>query len=251
MINPPADVGNIPPGRFWTASAEHARCGGVLPRNCIRPLTPEIVHNCIKTQQRGAREPSKALEQQPSLEKSVALLWGSTALQESSLSVKHARSAEGGTPGGSSARSSMSLNDENRKRNQRAILSIGAVQEDVLLAFELFRSWYWRTDHPVTHRNQRDTDIEAILGESDREASAWSYPCTQHVKSLRNFFATIWPGLTNSHFKQMQKWIENSKTVETFEVPVILENPMRQAETLRELIELFDAIDSSGSGLVP
>eukprot|EP00927_Polykrikos_kofoidii_P002245 TRINITY_DN10869_c0_g1_i1.p1 TRINITY_DN10869_c0_g1~~TRINITY_DN10869_c0_g1_i1.p1 ORF type:complete len:1082 (+),score=156.19 TRINITY_DN10869_c0_g1_i1:454-3246(+) len=138
---------------------------------------------------------------------------------------------------------------------------------DVLLAFELYRTQFWEGDtRPIGDKSsgrgsgnverapaltRRDEEIDAILCKQERvepRGPAWASDASPGM-TLREFFQCLWPRYTPIEFKTMLKWIDASRSKVKDEEKVML-TPARQVETVRYMVELFDAMDTTRSGLV-
>lgn len=150
-------------------------------------------------------------------------------------------------------------------------------RRSVLLAFEMFRKQIWirqpDQEHEVSHSargeeagiandssiSQRNKDIEDILAASplDGRTSARTYARDMQdrrwsVPKIRVFFSWLWPDSTCQELRQMFRWIAQSRQSEATAVQAARPPPRhRQASALRELIDLFDAIDTQGQGHIP
>jgi len=252
VLSTPPGVGILPRGRFWTASQEHVACGGELPYHCIRPLTPGDVQQSVHGRQ--AAENKQNSGPQTTERGSHLVEHSSTQIYNTFLSqVLDYKKPVGHDSDDEHSHSTDSDLTESVD-NHRRLMHTKA--EDVLLAFELYRDGYWRKDHQEkTHRHQRDEDVDTILAEA--AAAKRSEPSSRKnnpapiLRSLHCFFQSIWPAITTADFNVFLKIIRRSKLPEEAPPYVHVDSPQRQAETLRELIELFDAIDEQGSAPLP
>jgi hypothetical protein len=265
VLSVPLGTGIVPRGCFWTASREHVACGGVLPNRCTRPLTPEDVQHRIREREalehlNKKAQPKRKSKESPAkvLEELLSRACGlsSTGNRQSATGSRLTSSVLGLRPkaNDNDGENSESLASEDKEDKASSHPRYRNAQhgnpEDVLLAFELYRTCYWRHTPRKPNRFQRDADIDTILSEAKNEPSNWK-DCTGCFRTLHSFFLEIWPQLPIAEFRLMLKTIELSKRPAPREALGHVDSPQRQAETLRELIELFDAIDTQGSGAVP
>lgn len=251
MLSSPDGVGILPAGCLWSASQMHIDRGGSLPPGCIRPVTPSVIQQRIQDHDVGVQKSNtkaKSHSQSPSVDATGHV---QNLLSKFNLPVDGSKVPKSRIKDSDDERSDSSGTDVAVSLGNRRARLDNARPADVLVAFELYRNSYWRRDGCETsHRYQRDADIEAILIEAAREPHSWR-DCTTALRTLRHFFQSIWPNLKPADFKTMLQTIERSKTPEAVSGPAGVESPQRQAETLRELVELFDAIDVESSGAVP
>lgn len=272
LMSAPHGVGILPAGALWTASEGHFARGGSLPSQIARPLTPENVHKRINNHSSRIRkkqvlESLSDLSSDPASPRSARDVFDQYMQHATAGKILQQGVGQGKTRrhssqhGGTQRRSSLESHEEGTESSatepsvapskSRHRFYENASPADVLIAFELYRKHYWRRDGgEEVHRFQRDADINAILAEVASETQVWR-DCTVALRTLRNFFQSIWPGLTNADFKSMCQIIEKSKTPEVVQAPVKMDSQQKQAETLRELVDLFDAIDKKNRGVVP
>lgn len=266
-----------PPDRLWTASREHVTRGGELPYRCSEPLTPEKLQQSLLEQMAIKRAKSKVADgkdhrdkgEKPAkrLEETVELLGAMSPPVARRLTGplgKNLRDEESSDEDSESSKASASnVSSKSRWRHGH---TNGIKRADVLLAFEIFRKNYWddsaaaaktipESAPTVGTSSRRDDDMEAILQESDKEycgSHGLHYQdCKSHAMTLRQYLKTLFPGCNQGDMKQMLGWIEGSRNVYLDETPHRPESHKRQAEALREVIDLFDTIDKDGSGVVP
>ncbi|CAJ1398253.1 unnamed protein product [Effrenium voratum] len=230
-------------GRLWTASSSHLARGGVLPCNITRPITPVEVQAAVNSVVSSTSQPSRTINQR------VLQEFETTLAERPRHSTEELAGSE-----------NSGCKDEERCLFKHA---------EVLAAFDLYRSDYWLkegggirsllkaglpTQQPkhmssadIAHR--RKVEIELMLREVAEEKPSSQTPSASQELTLRGFLKAVFPLAKVSDIKIMLQWIKR---------PPSESNANRSAHAgkadlglLRELIDLFDAIDGEHTGLVP
>lgn len=235
-----------PGGRLWTASRAHVVRGGVLPYNFDQPLSPEDVRLRILQAGGGGRRAVRKTEVPSRADRRVAL----NCAEEESDSGRDAMV---------SLPSSSSLSEAARSMSEKLDSSrVHVPKRDVMLAFELFRTSYWRyrqaddrsVDRSIERRNR---DIDAILAEqavADERPKTFFMGCSSTDLTLKAFFHKLWAKTTRDEISVMLEWVAASKTL--VQVQARVEPPPAEAcvMRLRDLVALFDAGDTERSGRI-
>eukprot|EP00931_Biecheleriopsis_adriatica_P036487 TRINITY_DN21016_c0_g1_i1.p1 TRINITY_DN21016_c0_g1~~TRINITY_DN21016_c0_g1_i1.p1 ORF type:complete len:857 (+),score=133.52 TRINITY_DN21016_c0_g1_i1:71-2641(+) len=287
----------LPRGRLWTASQAHCAQGGILPPGMNRPVTPREVklavesnksevadHMRCKTVQKGTESAmDEEIDKIPSMLPNFMMDTGLLVPPTSAISLT--RYKEDGDD--------FTSEDDNKSRFSRQTslardlvseggfdtarsTTAGIRQGDVLLAFELYRSEYWRTEGAgvyslrkermevytketnmvsATQEKRRNREMDLIMREVQAEnVSAQSVLRGSRSKdlTLRGFLKLLWPNCTHSDMIQMLKWVKRSrvkagKTKTRWQERAVKSDPA----LLKQFIELFDAIDTTRTGFVP
>lgn len=249
---------HLPAGRLWSASKEHVARGGVLPYQFKEPLTPTNLQQyvqgteCIHDDRRKS-EPEVRQAETPRLSFHAGDIFA-TAAQKAGAITPFVKDD------GSESTITSSDSDSGHANQQQDTQVAGAERRDVLLAFELYRTCYWSRaglsdiEPADTVMERRDLDIMAILEEEKHEVCPpprGAASCSSHGLTLRGLLKSIWPKASAADMQTMLCWIQRSRKPLPKRPPPVPESAESQAETIRELVDLFDAIDVNCSGLVP
>jgi len=255
----------VPGGRWWTASKDHILRGGVLPCNVKRPLLPAEVQQKLLASGRLRAPAGKAKKQRQSkeldqsrTERRLAIFLGKAADANHDTS----EGAPGLTLDAESLQGSSDESSEGERSHASKIREAGRIRvkrRDALLAFEMYRWSYWRHRQAPNQRHldkstaRRNKDIDAIFAEqlaSDAKPASWFVGCSTLDLTLKMFLRKLWPRCSKEEMSAMMHWIlhskENSHVQARFEREAADASPM----CLRELVELFDAVDQDRVGKV-
>eukprot|EP00440_Ansanella_granifera_P015503 gb/GFBE01016850.1/.p1 GENE.gb/GFBE01016850.1/~~gb/GFBE01016850.1/.p1 ORF type:complete len:862 (+),score=184.74 gb/GFBE01016850.1/:1-2586(+) len=265
----------VPRGRLWTVSRAHAANGGELPPGAVHALSPEEIKQAALQAASKSTPPSRLEERKQMDTWHVASPRRSTPpdLLHAPPATSRSGLAESMT-GGSDDNASTLVPNRSTSGTACAPRSAMAMRRgDVLLAFELYRSDYWRKEGggvlslrearmslyppevqlPAEIEKRRNLEIDLIMKEVEAEQNSKAPPSADGTKemTLTVFLTTLWPFASRGDLACMMRWIKQSRVQDPRgkrrREQAVKPNPA----TLRELIDLFDAIDTARTGHVP
>ncbi|CAE7197432.1 unnamed protein product [Symbiodinium natans] len=252
--------------RLWTASSSHVARGGVLPAGVPRPLTPSWVQAAVNSVVSSSTAPSRTIEDRVRQEFS--------SQDDGSISAHEARRISTGTTI-RSCRASLVSPDGDEASLASDTLEGGEQgrlfrKADVLLAFDLYRDEYWLREgggmrsllqagmplHPpremtkMEAADRRKGEIELMLKEISEEKPAALTPTASVELTLRGFLQAVFPFAKKTDIRTMLRWIKHPPSddkVKTRHGTSVKPD----FGLLRDLIDLFDAIDTARTHSVP
>mmetsp|Transcript_64179 Transcript_64179/g.150646 ORF Transcript_64179/g.150646 Transcript_64179/m.150646 type:complete len:787 (+) Transcript_64179:78-2438(+) len=238
--------------RLWTASSYHVACGGILPAGVPRPITPSQVQAVVNSIVSSSTNPSRTIEER------VRQEFSSQGPLQPKGSIRSRRDSLVGT------QADAALGSETVERETHFR------KADVLLAFTLYREEYWLREgagmrsllraglplHPpkdmtsLEAADRRREEVDLMLQEVAQEKVASCTSTAPLELSLRGFFKAVFPFAKKSDLQTMMHWVKHPPIDDRIKARQ-LTSVRPDLGLLRDLIDLFDAIDSSRTQSVP
>ena len=247
-------------GHLWTASSNHLARGGVLPAGVPRPITPTAVQAALNSVISSSSQPSRMIADR------VLKEFQSGNKRNKSDGQKPARRAS--IRG--KASSLVHMDDKTSEASSDVEGRCLFKKSDVLEAFKLYRSDYWLTQGggirsllksglPVAFDPKtltaadvawrRKVELDLMLQEVAEEKSVLSTPEASQELTLRGFLKAVFPLAKKADIWTMMKWIKRPPNQSKAQSQKKIAKP--DLGLLRDVIELFDAIDTKRTGYVP
>lgn len=247
-------------GHLWTASSNHLARGGVLPAGVPRPITPTALQRALKSVISSSSQPSRTIADRV-LKEFQGDKGGKGDAQKA---MKRRTSIRG---------KAFSLLQTDDKGSQTS--SDGAEERclfkrsDVLEAFKLYRSDYWLTQGggirsllksglPMQVSKdlsaadaawRRKVELDLMFQEVAEENFSIHTPAASQELTLRGFLKAVFPLAKKTDIWTMMKWIKQPQKQSKIQSQQKIAKP--DLGLLRDVIELFDAIDAKKTGYVP
>lgn len=251
--------------RLWTASSSHVALGGVLPSGIPRPLTPTAVQAVVDSVVSSSTAPSRTIEDRVRMEfgsqDASSEQWPKGRGSTGGFTVRSYRASLVGSDAEEVSQASDTLEAESGRLFRKA---------DVLLAFDLYRDEYWLREgggmrsllkaglplHPDKHATsheaaeRRKAEISLMLKEIAEEKPAAVTPTASMELTLRGFLQAVFPFAKKTDIRTMLRWIKHPPSDDKVKAGKAT-SIKPDFGLLRDLIDLFDAIDSTRTHSVP
>lgn len=246
-------------GHLWTASSNHLARGGVLPAGVPRPITPTALQRALKSVISSSSQPSRTIADR--VLKEFQSDKGKGDVQKN---MKRITSVRG------KAFSMLQTDDKlsqtsSDEADERCLFKRSAVLE----AFKLYRSDYWLTQGggirsllksglPMQVSKdlsaadaawRRKVELDLMFQEVAEENCSIHTPAASQELTLRGFLKAVFPLAKKTDIWTMMKWIKRPQKQNKIQSQQKIAKP--DLGLLRDVIELFDAIDAKKTGYVP
>lgn len=246
-------------GHLWTASSNHLARGGVLPAGVPRPITPTALQRALKSVVSSSSQPSRTIADR--VLKEFQSDKGKGDVQKN---MKRITSVRG------KAFSMLQTDDKlsqtsSDEADERCLFKRSAVLE----AFKLYRSDYWLTQGggirsllksglPMQVSKdlsaadaawRRKVELDLMFQEVAEENCSIHTPAASQELTLRGFLKAVFPLAKKTDIWTMMKWIKRPQKQNKIQSQQKIAKP--DLGLLRDVIELFDAIDAKKTGYVP
>lgn len=246
-------------GHLWTASSNHLARGGVLPAGVPRPITPTALQRALKSVISSSSQPSCTIADR--VLKEFQSDKGKGDVQKN---MKRITSVRG------KAFSMLQTDDKlsqtsSDEADERCLFKRSAVLE----AFKLYRSDYWLTQGggirsllksglPMQVSKdlsaadaawRRKVELDLMFQEVAEENCSIHTPAASQELTLRGFLKAVFPLAKKTDIWTMMKWIKRPQKQNKIQSQQKIAKP--DLGLLRDVIELFDAIDAKKTGYVP
>lgn len=246
-------------GHLWTASSNHLARGGVLPAGVPRPITPTALQRALKSVISSSSQPSRTIADR--VLKEFQSDKGKGDVQKN---MKRITSVRG------KAFSMLQTDDKlsqtsSDEADERCLFKRSAVLE----AFKLYRSDYWLTQGggirsllksglPMQVSKdlsaadaawRRKVELDLMFQEVAEENCSIHTPAASQELTLRGFLKAVFPLAKKTDIWTMMKWIKRPQKQNKIQSQQKIAKP--DLGLLRDVIELFDAIDAKKTGYMP
>lgn len=246
-------------GHLWTASSNHLARGGVLPAGVPRPITPTALQRALKSVISSSSQPSRTIADR--VLKEFQSDKGKGDVQKN---MKRITSVRG------KAFSMLQTDDKlsqtsSDEADERCLFKRSAVLE----AFKLYGSDYWLTQGggirsllksglPMQVSKdlsaadaawRRKVELDLMFQEVAEENCSIHTPAASQELTLRGFLKAVFPLAKKTDIWTMMKWIKRPQKQNKIQSQQKIAKP--DLGLLRDVIELFDAIDAKKTGYVP
>ena len=247
-------------GHLWTASSNHIARGGVLPAGVPRPITPTAVQAAVNSVVSSTSEASKTIA-----DRVLKEIQTDNHQDTKRMSKKNTIRGASSLFNAGENFSQYSGSDSEGKEEERCLFR----RADVLAAFKLYRSEYWlnkgggirsllrsglptaipKDISPADAAYRRKVEVELMFQEVAAERSALYTPSASQELTLRGFLKAVFPLAKKTDLAVMMQWIKKPPD----ESKVVRQKKIAKPDLglLRDLIDLFDAIDERRTGFVP
>lgn len=247
-------------GHLWTASSNHLARGGVLPAGVPRPITPTAMQRALKSVISSSSQPSRTIADRV-LKEFQGNKGGKGEMQKA---MKRRTSIRG------KAFSMLQTDDKlsqtsSDEADERCLFKRSAVLE----AFKLYRSDYWLTQgggirsllksglpmqvpkdlNAADAAWRRKVELDLMFQEVAEENFSIHTPAASQELTLRGFLKAVFPLAKKTDIWTMLKWIKRPQKQSKIQSQKKIAKP--DLGLLRDVIELFDAIDAKKTGYVP
>lgn len=246
-------------GHLWTASSNHLARGGVLPAGVPRPITPTALQRALKSVISSSSQPSRTIADR--VLKEFQSDKGKGDVQKN---MKRITSVRG------KAFSMLQTDDKlsqtsSDEADERCLFKRSAVLE----AFKFYGSDYWLTQGggirsllksglPMQVSKdlsaadaawRRKVELDLMFQEVAEENCSIHTPAASQELTLRGFLKAVFPLAKKTDIWTMMKWIKRPQKQNKIQSQQKIAKP--DLGLLRDVIELFDAIDAKKTGYVP
>ena len=247
-------------GRLWTASSNHIARGGVLPAGVPRPITSTVMQAAVNSVVSSTSQPSRTIA-----DRVLKEIHDDNGQDGKKWGKRHTIRRGSSIFNGLENLSQESGSGSEEKEEERCLFR----RADVLAAFKLYRSEYWlkkgggirsllKSGLPIAIPKdmsraelayRRKVEVELMFQEVAAERSALHTPTASQELTLRGFLKAVFPLAKRSDISIMMQWIKKPPD----ESKVVRQKKIAKPDLglLRDLIDLFDAIDEERTGFVP